>query len=88
MPIAVPNRIGLACLLAALAMFGPFCIDAIFPAFPAIEEQFNASALAMQQTISVYLMAYAAMSLLIGALSDAWGRRVVILGGVAVFLVA
>ena len=48
MPIAVPNRIGLACLLAALAMFGPFCIDAIFPAFPAIEEQFSASALAMQ----------------------------------------
>ena len=88
MPIAVPNRLALAYLLAALAMFGPFCIDAIFPAFPAIEAQFNASPLAMQQTISVYLMAYAAMSLLIGAFSDALGRRIVILVGVAVFLVA
>jgi DHA1 family bicyclomycin/chloramphenicol resistance-like MFS transporter len=88
MPIAVPSRNALACLLAALAMFGPFCIDAIFPAFPAIAGQFGASALAMQQTISVYLMAYAALSLLIGALSDALGRRVVILGGVGVFLVA
>jgi len=88
MPIAVPSRNALACLLAALAMFGPFCIDAIFPAFPVIADQFAANPLAMQQTISVYLMAYAAMSLLIGALSDAYGRRVVILGGVAVFLVA
>ena len=88
MPIAVPSRNALACLLAALAMFGPFCIDAIFPAFPAIARQFDATPLAMQQTISVYLMAYAALSLLIGALSDAWGRRVVILGGIGVFLVA
>ncbi len=88
MPIAVPSRNALAFLLAALAMFGPFCIDAIFPAFPAIAAQFDATPLAMQQTISVYLLAYAALSLLIGALSDAWGRRVVILGGIGVFLIA
>jgi len=88
MPIAVPSRNALAVLLAALAMFGPFCIDAIFPAFPAIANQFGATPLAMQQTISVYLMAYAALSLLIGAASDAWGRRGVILGGVAVFFIA
>jgi len=86
--IAIPRRSTLAGLLAALAMFGPFCIDAIFPGFPAIATQFGASTLAMQQTISVYLVAYAAMSLVLGAFSDAWGRRAVILGGVAVFLVA
>ncbi len=86
--IAIPRRSVLAGLLAALAMFGPFCIDAIFPAFPSIAAQFRASPLAMQQTISVYLGAYAAMSLLLGALSDAWGRRAVILGGVAIFLAA
>lgn len=83
-----PSRNALAFLLAALAMFGPFCIDAIFPAFPAIAEQFDATPLTMQQTISVYLFAYAALSLLIGALSDAWGRRAVILSGVGVFLLA
>src|SRR5215470_3749292 len=83
-----PGRNALAFLLAALAMFGPFCIDAIFPAFPAIAEQFAATPLAMQQTISVYLFAYAALSLFIGALSDAWGRRIVILSGVGMFLIA
>ncbi|MEP6485192.1 MAG: multidrug effflux MFS transporter [Rudaea sp.] len=83
-----PRRAVLAPLLAALAMFGPFCIDAIFPAFPAMEKQFGASPLSMQQTISVYLGAYAVLSLIIGALSDAWGRRNVVLGGVTVFLAA
>ena len=41
----IPSRFALAGLLAALAMFGPFCIDAIFPAFPAIAGEFNATAL-------------------------------------------
>ncbi|MDR3385681.1 MAG: multidrug effflux MFS transporter [Rudaea sp.] len=86
--IAIPRRSVLAGLLAALAMFGPFCIDAIFPAFPAIAAQFRAGAPAMQQTISVYLLVYALMSLVLGALSDAWGRRAVTLGCVSVFLMA
>jgi DHA1 family bicyclomycin/chloramphenicol resistance-like MFS transporter len=85
---AVPRRPALAFLLASLSMFGPFCIDAIFPAFPAIAAQFDATPLAMQQTISVYLISYAAMSLVLGAFSDAWGRRRVILWGVFVFLAA
>ncbi|HVF34796.1 MAG TPA: multidrug effflux MFS transporter, partial [Candidatus Saccharimonadia bacterium] len=42
----------------------------------------------MQQTISVYLIAYAGMSLLHGPLSDAYGRRIVILGGVTGFTLA
>ena len=69
-------------------MFGPFAIDTIFPAFPQIGAQFAADKLAMQQTISVYLLAYAAMSLVHGPLSDALGRKRVILGGLAVFALA
>src|SRR3546814_5308208 len=83
----VPMR-RLALLLGGLAMFGPFSIDTIFPAFPAIGAQFGADKLAMQQTISVYLVAYAVMSLVHGPLSDAIGRRRVILGGLAAFTAA
>lgn len=86
--VVSPRRRRLAPLLAALAMFGPFSIDTIFPAFPAIARELNASPFAMQQTISVYMIAYALMSLFHGPLSDSLGRRRVILAGVAVFALA
>jgi len=78
----------LAMLLGGLAMFGPFSIDTIFPAFAVMGAQLGADKLAMQQTISVYLVAYALMSLVHGPLSDAIGRRRVILGGLSVFTLA
>jgi len=78
----------LALLLGGLAMFGPFSIDTIFPAFGHIGAQLGADKVAMQQTISVYLLAYAAMSVVHGPLSDALGRRKVIIGGLIVFAFA
>ncbi len=86
--IITPRRRLLAPLLAALAMFGPFSIDTIFPAFPAIEADLRTSPMVMQQTISMYMIAYALMSLFHGPFSDVLGRRRVILGGVFVFLLA
>src|SRR5688500_13377022 len=83
-----PSTRRLALLLGGLAMFGPFSIDTIFPAFPAIGDQLGADKVAMQQTISVYLIAYALMSIVHGPLSDAVGRRRVILTGLAVFALA
>lgn len=85
---ATPSTRRLAVLLGGLAMFGPFSIDTIFPAFAVMGQQLGADKLAMQQTISVYLIAYALMSLLHGPLSDAIGRRKVILGGLVVFTFA
>ena len=43
----MPRR-GLTLLLAGLAMFGPFAIDTMFPAFPAIAREFGADEFAMQ----------------------------------------
>jgi DHA1 family bicyclomycin/chloramphenicol resistance-like MFS transporter len=83
----MPKR-GLTLLLAGLAMFGPFAIDTMFPAFPAIAHEFGADEFAMQQTLSIYLIALAVMSLVHGPLSDALGRRPVVIGGVALFTLA
>src|SRR5690625_7966520 len=74
---------GLPWLLAGLAMFGPFTIDTIFPAFPQMGADLRADKLAMQQTISVYLIAFAVMSVVHGPLADARGLPRVSLGGVA-----
>jgi DHA1 family bicyclomycin/chloramphenicol resistance-like MFS transporter len=78
----------LAALIASLAMLGPFSIDAYLPAFGAIGQEFDVPAIAVQQTLSIYLIAYAAMMLWHGALSDALGRRPVILASLVVFAVA
>lgn len=86
--MTTPSTRRLALILGGLAMFGPFSIDTIFPAFPQMGAQLGADKLAMQQTISVYLLAYALTSVVHGPLSDAIGRRKVILGGLAIFTVA
>jgi len=78
----------LIALLACLSMLGPFAIDTFFPAFPAIAGEFSATPFQMQQTLSIYLIAYALMALLHGGLSDAIGRRPVILATLVVFTLA
>ena len=75
----------LAALLAALSMLGPFSVDMYLPAFPAIGRELGASPIALQQTLSAYLFAFAFMMLWHGALSDALGRRPIILGSLAVY---
>ncbi|MEO7251603.1 MAG: multidrug effflux MFS transporter, partial [Arenimonas sp.] len=82
------SRGRLAFILGALAMLGPFSIDTVFPAFGAMEAELGVGKVAMQQTISLYLLGYAAMSLVHGPLSDSLGRRPVILSGIAVFVLA
>ena len=75
-------------ILASLTMVGPFTIDTIFPAFPAIERDFAVDAVAMQQSISVYLLTLGVMSLLHGPVSDAVGRKPVIIAGMLLYAVA
>lgn len=78
----------LAVLLALLGMVGPFSIDTYLPAFPAIAQALAATPVQMQQTLSAYLFAFAFMTLFHGALSDSFGRRPVVLWGLAVFTLA
>ena len=81
-------RWALAVLLAVLGMLGPFSIDTYIPAFAAISQSLQATPVEMQQTLSAYLFGFAFMNLFHGALSDSFGRRPVILVGLAVFTLA
>ena len=86
-PAAPPRRRtwGFAALLASLVMLGPFSIDLYLPAFGAIGAALAVSPVAVQATLSAYLFAYAFMMLWHGALSDALGRRPVLLAGLVVY---
>ena len=81
-------RWALAILLAMLGMLGPFSIDTYLPAFGAIAGSLHATPVEMQQTLSAYLFGFAFMNLFHGALSDSFGRRPVILGGLVLFTLA
>ena len=86
-PVAVLGVAGLAALLGAMTMLGPFAIDTYLPAFPAIMDSLNASSIEVQQTLMVYMLAWSGMTLWHGALSDTFGRRNVILCSLLVFAV-
>jgi DHA1 family bicyclomycin/chloramphenicol resistance-like MFS transporter len=75
----------LAVMLAALSMLGPFSIDTYLPAFPAIEASLHATPLEVQQTLTAYMFSFAVMILWHGALSDAFGRRRIILISLGIF---
>jgi MFS transporter, DHA1 family, multidrug resistance protein len=76
---------GIAALLAALAMVSPFSIDTFYPSFPAISLEFSLSVWQIQQSITVYMVPFALMTLVHGPLSDALGRRPVVLVGLLIY---
>ena len=85
--IVMLGATGLATLLAALSMLGPFSIDAYLPAFPNIQAELGATQIEVQQTLTAYMLAFAVMVLWHGALADAFGRRNVILVSLVVFAI-
>ena len=87
-PLWQGPRWALAILLAILGMLGPFSIDTYIPAFSGIAQALNATPLQMQQTLSAYLFGFAFMNLFHGAMADSFGRRPVVLWGLAVFTLA
>ena len=86
--IAPPSFTALAFMLAALAMLGPFSVDTYLPAFPQIERGLHATSIEVQQTLTAYMFAFSIMVLWHGPLSDAFGRRKIILSGLVVFAIA
>lgn len=69
----------LTVLLGLFTMLGPLGIDTYLPSFPAIGDEFAVGPLVVQQTLSVFVLALAAMMLVHGVLSDTFGRRRVML---------
>lgn len=78
----------LALLLAFLNAIGPFSIDTYLPAFPAMQASLATDAVAMQQSLTAYMLPFSVMMLWHGAISDTLGRKRVILAGLCMFFVA
>ncbi|WP_312834291.1 multidrug effflux MFS transporter [Comamonas sp.] len=73
------SPVTLTLLFALCTMIGPLGIDTYLPSFHAIGQEFGASPIAVQQTLSVYVFAMASTMLFYGTLSDTFGRRRVLM---------
>lgn len=82
------HSVFLVYVLAALAALAPFAIDTYLPAFHVMAQSLGGSELAMQQSLTFYLLPYALMTLCHGAISDAIGRITTLKWGLSVFVFA
>lgn len=75
-------------VLALLTAVAPLSIDMYLPAFPAMAQEFGTSASAVQFTLTSFMVGLASGQLIIGPLSDRFGRRPLLLAGTVVCVLA
>lgn len=82
------SRVRLVLVLGALIALGPLTIDAYLPALPDIGADLGASQATVQLTLTGTLLGLAAGQLVLGPLSDAYGRRRPMLAGICLHVLA
>lgn len=75
-------------LLSLLLGIQPMATDLYLPALPAIKSEFGAALSQVQLTLSAMLLAFGISQLFWGPLSDRFGRRPILLWGIATFTLA
>ena len=85
---ASPVRKAPLWLLAMVTIGGTLAMHMFIPALPDAARHFGASNGQMQQTITVYILGMALGQLIYGPMSDALGRRPVLLTGLALYTAA
>jgi len=83
-----PESWGLTFLLGALSAMTALAVDMSLPALPTIAAVYRANPETVQLTLSLFLVGYAGGQLFYGALSDRFGRRRMLLAGLAVYTCA
>jgi MFS transporter, DHA1 family, multidrug resistance protein len=73
-------------LLAALFATQPIATDLYLASLPALKTYFSVSNSAVQLTLGIYMLSFSFSHLVIGPISDRFGRRPVVLFGAALYL--
>ncbi|SEL65258.1 drug resistance transporter, Bcr/CflA subfamily [Kosakonia sacchari] len=71
--------------LAGLSVLGFLATDMYLPAFSAIQQDLQTSPAIVSATLSLFLAGFAVAQLVWGPLSDRYGRRPILLSGLAIF---
>src|SRR6478752_7202354 len=83
-----PGSFALTSLLALLTGIGPLSVDMYLPSWPEMARLLNATPAQVQLTISVYLVGFGLGQVIYGPLSDRHGRKPVLMGAIALFVLA
>ncbi|HEY7690009.1 MAG TPA: multidrug effflux MFS transporter [Dongiaceae bacterium] len=83
-----PNHAAVTALLTALVALGPMSTDLYLPSLPALTAHFGVGESAGQLTLSAFLLGLAGGQIIYGPLSDRYGRRPVLLFGLALYAAA
>ncbi|GAA3815531.1 multidrug effflux MFS transporter [Cellulomonas soli] len=87
-PVRTGGSAALIGTLALLTAIAPLATDLALPAFPATATDLSVSASAVQLTLTAFMIGLALGQLVIGPLSDQWGRRRPLLVGATVCVLA
>ena len=71
-----------------IGVLAPIPVDEYAPSLPAMVRYFDSSVSAMQLSISVFLLTLGIGQVVMGPLSDRYGRRIILIIGIALYLVA
>lgn len=75
-------------LITGCLMLQPLSTDLYLPSLPHLTRDFGVTPADVQQTLSLFVIGFGGAQLVSGPLSDRFGRRPVLLGGLAVFVIA
>ncbi|WP_443083084.1 multidrug effflux MFS transporter [Vibrio sp. ECSMB14105] len=87
-PQPVLGKTGMLFFLVIISAFPPLTIDLYLPALPQMVEVFNTDQSMVNLTLSSYFVTYAVGLLFWGPLSEKFGRKPILLIGIASYMVA
>ncbi|MFF3325896.1 Bcr/CflA family multidrug efflux MFS transporter [Streptomyces sp. NPDC002889] len=89
-PVVAARRAGLlvTLVLGGLTALPPLSMDMYLPALPAVTDSLHAPAATVQLTLTACLAGMALGQLVVGPMSDKWGRRRPLLVGMIVYVAA
>lgn len=82
------GNVGFIIFLALLSAFVPLSTDLYLPALPTMTTFFNVSEIIMNLTLILFFIFYSIATLVWGPLSDRYGRRPILLIGLAIYALA
>lgn len=87
-PLALYAQAPLLILISALLMMQPLSTDLYQASLPSLAIGFGVHASIVQMTLSLFVIGFGSAQLIVGPLSDRFGRRPVLLCGLALYLIA